>query len=80
MKPEIGCRVHETVFEPSDFVTQQLLKAYLRDAAAPEPRASLAAISVEADGDQMTAKTTIQFKGFTDEIFDATLSLTTTAA
>lgn len=80
MKPEIGCRVHETVFEPSDFVTQQLLKAYLRDAAAPEPRASLAAIAIKAEGDEMTAKTTIQFKGFTDEIFDADLSLTTKVA
>ncbi len=80
MKPEICCRVQETVFEPSDFVTQQLLKAYLRDAAIPEPRASLSAIAIVANGDEMTARTTIQFKGFTDEIFDADLSLTTNAA
>jgi len=77
MKPEIGCRVSELVFDQADIVTQQLLRAYLREATIPEPRASLSGIDVLQDGDTMTARATIRFQGFTDEIFDADLTLST---
>jgi len=76
MKPELGCRIHEQVFEQNDFITRQVSRRYLMDTAGYEPRIRTERLDVRSEDDTQTIAAIFKFEGFEDEVFDVELPLT----
>lgn len=75
MRPEIGCRIIEQVFEPNDFIGAQITRRYVLDAALLEPRAVVESVAAEIREDEILIQAGIKLRPFEDEAFDFVLSL-----